>query len=444
MYIWLMLKKSLILLFFIGSFVDLFSQGDSVRHLITPHVSPSLRFTENLGQWDDKILFRAQLDGGGLYVEKNCLTFNFYDKKKYRSLHHGGILKTRYKDLTINAHAYKIYFEGSNAEPLVEKLQQGTDYENFYIGNDKKKWKGGVNNFHQIWLRNIYNGIDYEAITSTTGLKYNLHVKPNAVVENIKLRYEGVDKIKLTDGALIIKLSVNEVVEQKPYAYQLINGKVKQVVCNYKFKNDVLSFEFPNGYNKDYELVIDPLLVFAAQSGSTADNFGMTATYDAAANFYTGGTCFANGYPVTVGSYALTYTGAVANGNTDVVITKYNPTGTGLLFSTYIGGSSAEIVTSLIVDNSNNLCFYGATGSSNFPMTSGAYDNTFNGGGVLSFVFNGTTFNNGTDIYVGKFNSSGTTLMGSTYLGGTQNDGVNHVNTLNPLPPPNPPILEYE
>jgi len=443
MYIWLMLKKGLILLFFIGSFVSLFSQGDSARHIVTPHVSPSLRFTENLGQWDNKILFRAQLDGGGLYVEKNCLTFNFYDKKKYRGLHHGGMLKTKYKDLTINAHAYKIYFEGCNPAPQVEKLQKGSDYENFYIGNDKKKWKSNVGNYHQVWLKNIYNGVDYEAITSAIGLKYNFHVKANASTQNIKLRYEGIDKIKLKDGALVIKLDVNEIIEQKPYAYQLINGRIKTVACNYVFKNNILSFEFPNSYNKNNDLVIDPQLVFAAQSGSTADNFGMTATFDAQANLYTGGTAFNNGYPVTPGSYSLTYTGAVANGNTDVVITKYNATGTGLLFSTYIGGTSAEIVTSIIVDNNNNLCFYGATGSADFPMTSGTYDNTFGGGLVLSFVFNGTTFNNGTDIYVGKFNSAGTTLMGCTYLGGSKNDGVNHVNTLNPLPPPNPPILEY-
>jgi gliding motility-associated-like protein len=443
MYIWLMLKNGLILLFFIGNFVNFLAQGDSAKHIVTPHISPSLRFTENLGQWDNKILFRAQLDGGGLYVEKNCLTFNFYDKKKYRSLHHGGILKSKYKDLSINGHAYKIYFEGCNPDPQVEKLQKGSDYENFYIGNDKKKWKGNVGNYHQIWLKNIYNGVDYEAVTSAIGMKYNFHVKANASTEKIKLRYEGIEKIKLKDGALVIKIDVNEIIEQKPYAYQLINGKIKTVVCNYKFKNDVLSFEFPNGYNKNYDLVIDPQLVFAAQSGSTADNFGMTATFDAQANLYTGGTAFNNGYPVTPGSYSLTYTGAVANGNTDVVITKYNSNGTGLLFSTYIGGTSAEIVTSLIVDNNNNLCFYGATGSADFPMTNGTYDNTFNNGLVLSFVFNGTTFNNGTDIYVGKFNSTGTTLMGSTYLGGSKNDGVNHVNTLNPLPPPNPPILEY-
>ena len=166
-----MLKKGLILLFFIGRFSNLFSQGDSLARFSTPHVSPALKFTENLGQWDDKVLFRAQLDGGGLFMEKNCLTFNFYDKKKYRSLHHGGFLSAKYKDLNIKNHAYKIYFDGCNADIQIEKAQKGSDYENFFLGNDKKKWKTNVGNYHQVWLKNIYNGVDYEAITSTQGLK---------------------------------------------------------------------------------------------------------------------------------------------------------------------------------------------------------------------------------------------------------------------------------
>ena len=440
-----MLKKGLILLFFIGRFSNLFSQGDSLARFSTPHVSPALKFTENLGQWDDKVLFRAQLDGGGLFMEKNCLTFNFYDKKKYRSLHHGGFLSAKYKDLNIKNHAYKIYFDGCNADIQIEKAQKGSDYENFFLGNDKKKWKTNVGNYHQVWLKNIYNGVDYEAITSTQGLKYNFHVKPNASTEVIKLKYEGVEKIRLKDGKLFISLDVNEIIEQKPYAYQLINGKVKEVICNYKFKEDVLSFEFPNGYNKNYELVIDPILVFAAQSGSTADNFGMTATFDAAGNLYSGGTAFNNGYPTTPGafstSFAATYTPNTSN--TDVVITKYSAAGHSLLYSTYVGGLGSEIVTSLVVDGNNNLCFYGTTGSANFPVTTNAYDNTFNGGTYLSFYYNGTTFNNGTDIFVGKFNATGTTMMGCTFLGGSDNDGVNHINHLSTLNTPSGPVQEY-
>jgi len=438
MYIWLMPNKLLLILFSFASFCLSYAQSDINPHIVSPHVSPALKLTENQGQWDEKILFRAQLDGGALYLEKTGLTFDFYDKKKYRALHHGGLLKNQYKDMVINCHAYKIHFVNCNPMAAVEKAQEGQDYENFFLGNDKRKWKGGVKNYHQIFLRNVYQGIDYEMITAVNRLKYNFHIKAGADPSSIKLRYEGVDKIKLKDGALLITLSVNGVTEQKPYAYQLINGVVKEIKCVYVLKDKTVSFNFPEGFDRNYELVIDPILVFAAQSGSLADNFGMTATYDTQGNLYSGGTAYNNGYPVTSGSYSTGFTGT---SGTDVVITKYNSTGTGLLYSTYIGGTGSEIVTSLIVDGNNNLCFYGATGSSNFPTSNGAYDNTFNGGFALSFIFNGTTFNAGTDIYVGKFNSGGTSLLGCTFLGGSDNDGVNHVNHLSYIPAFN--IYEY-
>lgn len=410
--------------------------------LIIPKVNPALKLSENKGQWPSNVLFRTQLDGGLMFLEKNCLTFNFYDKKKYRALHHGGLVKGLYKDLALKCHSYKIHFENCNPNALVEKAQEGQDYENFYLGNDSKKWAPNVRNFHQVQLKGLYAGIDYELLTAINGLKYNFHVKANADPSLIKMRYEGVNKLNLKDGILTVKLNVNEVVEQKPYAYQLINGHVTEVKCIYVLKNNDLSFEFPEGYDHNNELVIDPILVFAAQSGSLADNFGMTATYDTQGNLYAGGTTFNNGYPVTLGAYSSFFNGTAASGNTDVVITKYNSAGTLLLYSTYIGGTEAEIVTSLVVDGNDNLCFYGATGSSNFPMSSSPYDASFNGGVPLSFVFNGTTFNNGTDIYIGKFNSSGTSLLASTFLGGSDNDGVNHVNHLSLIP--NTTIMEYQ
>jgi len=405
---------------------NLVSAHEPNQKAITPHVSPSLKFTENLGQWQDHILFKATLDGGAAFIEKDGLTFSFYDKKKYRDLHHGGILKTKFTDLNIQCHAYKMQFLGCNLDAKVEKAQEGKDYENFYLGNDKSKWKSEVHNYHEIWLRNIYNNIDYEAITSIRGIKYNFHVKAGANTNDIQIAYKGIKSIKLKDGALIIDLEVNGVREQKPYAYQIINGKVIEVKCVYKFKNKILGFEFPNGYNKEHELVIDPLLVFAAQSGSSADNFGATATFDAAGNLYAGGTVYGLGYPTTFGAFRNTFGGP--NNGTDVVVTKYNATGTSLIYSTYLGGNQTEVISSMVVDMSNNLCVYGSTGSSNFPTSINAFDPTFNGGVLLSFIFNGTAFSNGTDIYVSKFNTGGTALLGSTYIGGSDNDGVNHVN----------------
>lgn len=420
-------------------FIRVFSQHNDPK-IVVPHVNPALRFTENNGQWKDNILLKATLDGGALYVEKNALTFDFYDKEKFRSLHKAGAYRQKYKDLSINCHAYRIYFDGCNLVNSAEKMQAGSDYENFFLGNDRSKWKSFVKNYHQIWLREIYTGIDYEAITAISGLKYNFHVKPGANPTDIKMRYEGASSVKLKSDMLYVELTVNSVREQKPYAYQLIDGTVVEVPCHYTLRKNVVGFEFPQGYNKNYELVIDPVLVFAAQSGSSSDNFGMTATFDAAGNLYAGGTVFNNGYPTTLGAYSNVFHGTPQSGNTDVVITKYNSVGNALLYSTYIGGTSTEIVTSMIVDYNNNLCFYGATGSANFPMDINAYDPSFNGGVPLQFIYNGTSFPGGTDIYLGKLNSSGSTLMASTYLGGSDNDGVNHVNHQTYI---SPVILEY-
>lgn len=400
----------------------------SQERVVTAHVSPTLKFTENKGQWDHFIKYRAQLDGGLLFLQDDGLTFNLYDKKKYRSLHTGGAAKDN--DLSIKCHAFKVEFVGCNKKFENVSSEEGSDYENFYIGNDPSKWKGYLHNYHRILYKELYEKIDYEALTTTQGIKYNFYLKPGADANKIQLKYEGVDKLKISNGELVIGTSVKEIRERKPYAFQNINGKIVEVPCKFNLKDKVVTFDFPKGYDANYELVIDPVLVFAAQSGSTADNFGMTATYDAAGNLISGGTVFDNGFPTTLGAYSTTFGGVPAPGNTDVIITKYNTTGTAQIFSTYLGGVGSEIVTSLIVDASGNLFLYGATGSSNFPVTGGAYDNSFNGGNYMNFVFNGTEFMNGTDIYVSKFNSTGTALLGSTFLGGSANDGVNHTNAL--------------
>lgn len=424
----LMAKRAFILLFVVfWPFFITLAQNSPERRVVIPQTSAALKFTENIGQWNDNILFRARLDGGLLFFEKNCLTFNFYDKNKLRSIHNGGFEKKLYSDYNIICHAYKVHFDGCNSAVKVEKAQKGTDYENFYMGNDKTKWKGNVQNYHKIWIREIYDGIDYEAITSTSGIKYNFIVKPNSDPEDIKMRYEGVDKIKLKDGSVRIKLSITEIIEQKPYAYQTINGVVKEVLCKYRLVDNVLGFEFPNGYDKNQELVIDPVLVFAAQSGSTADNFGMTATFDLQGNLYSGGTIFDIGYPFVTGSYSNVFNGPPAYGNTDIVLTKYNSVGNALLFATYMGGMGTEVVSSLIVDKANNLYLYGATGSTNFPTTAGAAYPNFAGGSNIGFVSNGSVFFNGTDIYIAKFNPTGSALLGCTYYGGSGNDGVNYL-----------------
>jgi gliding motility-associated-like protein len=387
-----------------------------------------IKFSENKNQWNSSVLYRAQLDGGLVFLEKNAFTYNFYDKETLRNNHLG---KNKTTTPEIRTHAYKMGFVNSSASVIVSAKTPTSDYCNYFIGKDKSKWAGNVKNYREVNYKNLYNGIDLQVLGKQNSVKYNFIVSPAGNADQIQLKYEGLKNLFLKDGTLVIKTSINEMIEEKPYAYQIVNNQKVEVSCEFVLKENTIYFKFPEEYDKSKELVIDPVLVFAASSGSLADNFGMTATYDNEGNLYSGGTVFGVGYPTTLGAYDTTWNSNTAYlyGRTDVVITKYDKTGASLLYSTYIGGyGGTEIVTSLVVDQQNNLLLYGATGSNDFPVTSTAYDITFNGGQPMYFYRNGTFFYGGTDIYLAKFNNTGTSLLASTYIGGSLNDGVNYNN----------------
>ena len=465
----------LLFLLFVSSFT-----GIAGGKLKTPEPQSKIRFTENKNQWDKKVLYRAQLDGGILFLEKNCFTYNFYDKETLRESHIGkerpeappvlppaggeenlptsptnvffGSSSSppaggRLGGTSLRTHAFRMTFLNAKKAVETSAKKQCSDYCNYFLGKEKSKWAGNVKNYGEVNYKNLYSRINLQILGTENSMKYNFIVAPQGNTDEIKLFYEGLDAISLENGALKLKTSINEIIEQRPYAYQWIEGKQVEVLCEFVLENNIVHFQFPNGYDKKSELIIDPVLVFACSSGSIADNFGMTATYDAQGNLYSGGTAFGIGYPTTLGAYDTSWNGSSAylNGRTDVVITKYDSSGTFLQYSTYIGGNlGSEIVTSLVVDAQNNLLLYGATGSTDFPVTSSAFDTTFNGGTLLHFICNGTFFDNGTDIYVAKFNPAGSALLASTYIGGSMNDGVNTNNvTISTTACSTTPTFEY-
>ncbi|HEY1039642.1 MAG TPA: hypothetical protein VGF30_09575, partial [Bacteroidia bacterium] len=247
-----------------------------------------IRFTENKNQWEKFIKYRAQLDGGALFVQNNRLTYHFYDKETYRSMH----ANPRVKMKEVKSTWFHVNFLNSNPTVTFKAITPSSDYNNYFIGSDKNKWAGAVKNYKEVIGTNLWEGINLQMIGDDNNLKYNFYVAPGADPSDVKLYYEGIKSIKLKKNILTIATIINEMAEHEPYAYQVINGVKKEVPCNFKLKNSVLSYDFPNGYDKNYELVIDPVLVFACSSGSTADNFGMTATYDEEGNLYSGGTAY--------------------------------------------------------------------------------------------------------------------------------------------------------
>jgi len=381
-----------------------------------------LRFTENKGQWNEKIYFRTDIPNGKLLLEKNAFYFYLQSAEDLAKIEHPG----NSQQVIVHGHAFKEEFIGANLNPVLKGENSFSDYANYYLGNDPNYWASGVRIYPQVNYSDVYDGIDLMVYTKQSRqLKYDWIVKANADASKIKLHYSGVDELKISDGELRIKTSVGNVVEEKPFAYQTINGFKKEVKCNFVLKAGELSFDFPDGYDKNFPLVIDPTIVFSTYTGSASDNWGYTATYDLQENMYVGG--YVNGeapagsvYPTTVGAFQSVYGGGTGgnagNGNgigfsCDMGISKFNANGTQLLYSTYIGGNDNETPHSLVVDPQGNLAIYGVSYSANYPITANAYDNSYNGGG---------------DIVVTILNSTGTALLGSTYVGGIGMDGINY------------------
>ena len=371
----------------------------------------TLDFVENTGQFPDQVNFKANLYNGNVYVEDHCFTYVFHDKNDLDH-HHDHTIGMDEHEVPefVHSHAFKTHFLGSNDIVNTNQEVQRVGFYNYFIGNDPNKWASNVRRYGIITQNNVYDGIDLKVYSQEVHMKYDFIVHPKADVSQIRLQHEGLDDVRLKDGALLLQTSIGEIVENKPFAYQVMrNGTKKEVACNYALNNGVVTFVFPEGYDEKQQLIIDPVLVAATLSGSAASNYGHSAAFDVDGNIYTGARCFATGYPTTTGAFQTAFGG----GGVDIAISKLNPDGSNLIYATYIGGSSTEYPHSLITNEAGELWVLGSTSSSDFPTSPGAYQSSFGGGSQ--------------DHVVVHLSTDGSTMIGGTYLGGNSADAQNSI-----------------
>ena len=376
-------------------------------------------FVQNLGQWDANVRFVARTNSGSLFFEHNALTVTQLHPQQlhdfYEAKHEGKPIASTLMD----AAAYRVNFLDANAEATVTGAEPYSHHYNYFIGRNPKHWASNVPIFNELKYNQLYEKIDLLFLDDRDYLKYEFHVAPGGDPKQIRLRYDGLKNIAKVGEELLLHTAVDRVVELQPLAYQINNqGDTIIIACSYHLQGSTVTFDLGD-YSPTLPLVIDPTVVFSTYSGSTADNWGYTATYDSHGNLYGGGIAFGTGYPVTLGAYQLDFAGQV-----DVSISKFDATGSFLHYSTYLGGSVADIPHSLHVNENDELYIFGTTGSADFPVTPDAYDTSFNGGPntTLSTTMK---FLNGSDIFVAKLSADGTQLPASTYIGGSKNDGVN-------------------
>ncbi len=360
-------------------------------------------FKENKGQWPSKVRCAYELSAGNVYVEQSGLTFQLFSLQDIQLAHDTHIQS---EEKSIRGHNYTVEFTGANLQKYLPGKMQQT-YYNYFLGNNPAAWASDVKAYDDVTFENAYPQTDIKFYRSNNTFKYDFILKPGASPDALKLKYRHTDRIELKDKQLVITTSVGQIIESIPKAYQFINGKEITVECHYILKEDEVFFSVGKEYNPSYALVIDPTVVVASYSGTESISFGLGVKPDKSGNIFLYSQNITKNYPVTLGALQTLYGGGFADG----AVSKFNTIGTIKYFSTYLGGNKEDYILNCdIIDN--EIAVFGTTNSDTFPIINNGFQNKF--GGIK-------------DYFIIKLDTSGKTLIASTYLGGKRAEGLGNI-----------------
>lgn len=293
---------------------------------------------------------------------------------------------------------------------------------NFFYGNEPSGWYSEVTNFEVVLYVNIYDNIDLKFYFNNNGLKYEFIVHPGGDPSEIRLKYEGAEGLAYNEfGDLVILTEFGVVKDCNLFIYQEQENVKKTIEGTYRIHNrNEYGFELSHEYEPDEVLIIDPFLVFATFIGTSSDEWGWDFAIDSDGFSYANIESNSINFPTSAGAYDSTYNGA--GFDNDIVVFKLNQNGSALVYATYIGGNSDEYAEGIDIDSDRFVYATGYTNSTNFPTTAGAYDRTYNGGSYDAFVFklNQTGSVLSYSTYIGG--GGQTSLLGSDYGTGLEVD----------------------
>ncbi len=376
----------------------------------------TIEFVENKGQWDSQVKFKSDVSGGAFFIRKDGVTIlqnNREDLYKIYTLLHMPLNResdSGNEKILLRSHSYNVDFVDASPDMEIVPDKPLPTYINYFIGNDPSKWAANCRVYQGITVKNVYPNVDIRYFTDNGTLKYDIIAKPGANLDQIALRYTGVNKLSVKNKELQVATSIGDLTESSPYTYQTMKEGRREVSCRYEVKNNIVKFRVKD-YDPAVPLIIDPSLIFCSFSGSKVDNWGFTATYGPDGSMYGGGIVFGTGFPVSPGAFQTSFQGGGGGGYAiDIGLIKLTPDGTNRVYATYLGGSGNEQPHSLIVDPQGNLILAGRSDSPNYP-TAGPIDTTYSG--------------SRNDIIITKLNAAGNGLIGSVKIGGANDDGVN-------------------
>jgi hypothetical protein len=356
------------------------------RHARDAYASLPLSFIPNRGQTDESVRYYAQGSGYAFY---------FTDKKAVLSL-----------QKQARGEALHLRFLGGSAHATLEPGRRSHGKVNYLKGDGPKRWQTGLPTYGQLAYRGLWPGVDMSFRGAGGRLKYEFHLKPGASAERIRLAYAGAEALSVTrTGSLLIHTPLGTLRDSTPRAWQRIGGRRVPVQSRYSLNKSAgraPAYGFEVGaYDRSYPLVIDPGLAYSTFLGGTGTDLGNGIAVDASGSAYVTGRSTSALFPTTAGAFDTTH-----NGGDDGFVTKLEPDGAALAYSTFVGGTGTDEGTGIALDGAGSAYITGDTTSSDFPTTAGAFDTSFNGD----------------DAFVTKLDPSGAALAYSSFLGGTGND----------------------
>ncbi len=406
----------------------------TVQHAQAPS---GVWFVPNAGQWPMDVEASARVNGGDVWLTgtgwKAAMLGEGYDALGRHEAPNGPLV----------THVLEVNWEGCNLEASFDGSAAPAGHQvSFYRGQDRSKWAEGIRPTGKYTVHEVWPGID-AVMDGQRGdaahIKSDWHVAPGADPTQISMRYDGLDSRLQVDGTLrhLIGPAVGEgeavtgawghVSEAAPFAYQMNGTRMEEVPCSYVLTpigdgKNRLTFDL-GSYDPSRALIIDPEIEFASFVGSSADSWGFTAAYDDAGRLIGGSGVRGAGYPTTAGAISNAFSG----GDFDFGISVFSPDGSALEYSTYLGGSMREYPHSLVTDENGDIYAMGTTGSQDFPTTAGSYQPDFAGGPFIDLganYFYGA-YDSGCDIVISRIDGVDGSLVASTFVGGSENDGLN-------------------
>ena len=372
-------------------------------------------FEPNQGQASPEVRYVARSKGYSLYLTSSGATMevrrgnidsevlSMMRNKRLGPAKTMRMLEERRHNATAN-HSYSaaVQMQMVNANPkaqlVASDLQLGK--VNYLVGRDRAKWHSNIPLYGRVEYKQVYDGVDVAFHATGSQVEFDYLVNPNADPAQIALKFDGAERVRTTaGGSLVLSTAAGDVQLLKPVAYQGEGASRKLVDASFAVKGNRVSFRLGE-YDRSRELIIDPTMIYSTYFGGSLVDYGTGIAVDSSGNEYVTGTT--DSPVVPPGS-----SGAVSG--FDGFLIQISPSGA-LNYTTIFGGSADDIPGAIAVD-SQGVYIAGTTDSTDFPVTTGAAQTTFGGGGT----------NGNNDAFAITFTLAGAENWG-TYIGGNDSD----------------------